>query len=279
MREFRPFDEHYRYRNFVFDPSRLNSNGHLRTGLAWEFSDAPTLPQPATNQFVYPTNLVAFPALLGATDSRWLYWHEFFPRPDNGLEEIGITLPDPGDNFVMGTGYRNLFGLPYLSAQLAWGSTTAATAALVAGGSIPFQLGFFYPETEQPTFQNNGYYFASVRHGVADAPLPGHADFAPTNTTSLLITSVGESDFRVAGCAKLAVTNGYTGVYGYLGQYFDTAFKMTNGVATTNETGILSPYGEFFPTEPGPTALITLPDLDTTNAAPPSSTSSNCNWT
>jgi hypothetical protein len=32
---------------------------------------------------------------------------------------------------------------------------------------------------------------------------------------------------------------------------------------TTNETGILSPYGEFFPTEPGCAALVTMPDIET----------------
>ncbi len=70
-------------------------------------------------------------------------------------------------------------------------------------------------------------------------------------------------DIAKTGYAKLAVTNGYAGVYGYLGQYFDKAYKTTNGVVTTNETGILSPYGEFFPTEPGLTALVTMSDLDT----------------
>jgi hypothetical protein len=59
------------------------------------------------------------------------------------------------------------------------------------------------------------------------------------------------------------VTNGYVNKYGYLQQYFDKAYRIgNNGTITTNETGLLSPYGEFFPTEPGPTALITLPDLD-----------------
>jgi hypothetical protein len=32
---------------------------------------------------------------------------------------------------------------------------------------------------------------------------------------------------------------------------------------TTNTTGVLSPYGNFFATEPGDVALVTMPDLDT----------------
>src|SRR5260370_26888241 len=30
-----------------------------------------------------------------------------------------------------------------------------------------------------------------------------------------------------------------------------------------DDAGILSPYGEFFPTMPGPVALVTMPDIDT----------------
>src|SRR6185295_1948064 len=69
--------------------------------------------------------------------------------------------------------------------------------------------------------------------------------------------------YTLAGWAKQTINNGYNDSFGYLQQYFDKAYKMTNSVATTNQTGILSPYGEFFPTEPGPTALVTMPDLDT----------------
>jgi hypothetical protein len=74
------------------------------------------------------------------------------------------------------------------------------------------------------------------------------------------------SPFQVFGYAKLAVfTPGgvNTGTYGYLGQYFTNAFEIgTNGV-TTNTTGVLSPYGSFFPTQPGPVALKAMPDPDT----------------
>ena len=35
-----------------------------------------------------------------------------------------------------------------------------------------------------------------------------------------------------------------------------------SGSVTAIETGILSPYGYFFPTEPGPAALVTLPNIE-----------------
>jgi hypothetical protein len=66
------------------------------------------------------------------------------------------------------------------------------------------------------------------------------------------------------GYAKMSVQNGYSGVYAYLGQYFDTAYKVnTNGTVTATNTGVLSPYGDFFATEAGRAALVTMPDIDT----------------
>ena len=60
--------------------------------------------------------------------------------------------------------------------------------------------------------------------------------------------------------AKQAITNGYSGKYAYLEQYFTNAYTIdANG---TNSAGLLSPYGEFFPMVPGPAALITMPDID-----------------
>ena len=69
----------------------------------------------------------------------------------------------------------------------------------------------------------------------------------------------------IAGYAKQAVLNGKTNVFAYLGQYFTNAFVMSNGIVTTNPAGILSEYGEFFPTIPGQVALMTKPDPDQTN--------------
>ena len=62
----------------------------------------------------------------------------------------------------------------------------------------------------------------------------------------------------------MAITNGYAGTYAYLEQYFTDALAIdANGNVTTNSAGVLSPYGEFFPTMAGPAALVTMPDIDT----------------
>ncbi|MCU0772487.1 MAG: hypothetical protein MUE94_12080 [Verrucomicrobia bacterium] len=64
----------------------------------------------------------------------------------------------------------------------------------------------------------------------------------------------------------MPLPNRYAGKFAYLGQYFDKAYKAKpDGTRSTNETGFLSPYGQFLPTEPGRTFLTTLPDGVSTN--------------
>ena len=67
---------------------------------------------------------------------------------------------------------------------------------------------------------------------------------------------------HIAGCAKQVTTHGAPNVFACLGQYFTNAVQMQNGVVTTNNAGIVSEYGSFFPTLPGQIALLTKPDPD-----------------
>lgn len=95
--------------------------------------------------------------------------------------------------------------------------------------------------------------------------MPIDDDFAVTNQTSaVMFGSVGQP-MILGSWAKYSISNSSPTKYAYLGQYFTTnAFKVnSSGNVTTTNTGIVSPYGEFFPTEPGPVALITMPDIDT----------------
>jgi pimeloyl-ACP methyl ester carboxylesterase len=176
--------------------------------------------------------------------------------------EIGVTWffdSDYNTFYAMANNTRNLFGLPFLSAKIAWGNTSDANVTLSAGGQVENVGGYFYPETAQPQFQTAEYDFWNVGTDL----LPGEDGFSPANQNHLMAVSVGSSA-QIAGYAKLAVANSYyTGVYGYLGQYFDQAYQInTNGTVTTSTTGVLSPYGQFFATQPGPAALVTMPDLD-----------------
>ncbi|OYT68280.1 MAG: hypothetical protein CFK52_15415, partial [Chloracidobacterium sp. CP2_5A] len=72
-----------------------------------------------------------------------------------------------------------------------------------------------------------------------------------------LLAAVGKK-LTVGGWAKLGITNGYADKLAYLGQYFDRAYKVgSNGLPTLDESGVLSPYGEFFPVEAGRFDLTT----------------------
>jgi len=248
-----PFEDNYFYRNFVFSLADVDDSGNMTT---WQ-TGSPTY------QFAMPSsNGETIPSLLATNNSRWLAY-------STDIDEMGVSwFLDQNSNFFyeMTNGVRNLFGLPLLSAEIVWGNTSGTTANLSAGGTVENVDGTFYPETAQPQFQTVEYDFWSVdrfgdeTYAIIDA-LPGSSNFTPTNTSRLMFSGVG-SAIDIAGYAKLSLRNGYSGVYGYLAQYFDAAYEMTNGTVSTKPTGVLSPYGQFFATEPGPAALVTMPDVD-----------------
>jgi hypothetical protein len=294
---YRPFEDNYFYRNFVFTPADSDINGNL-TGMLWYcnydyFYTGLGLQEPFVYQFQPPAGgVTTIPSLLGTNQARWLCSFRYTPAFDGNFEtndvyydmaDIGITYAfSPDGNQIIFTMVnsttRNYFGLPIQLVTAAYQSTDSGgnstghlvTQTLSPGNSLTlWNVANFYPQTAQPQFQTVEYDFWIPQLDW----LPGQSGFSPTNTSRLLVTSTGESSvwvygyegygvFNVAAYAKLSVQNGYSGVYGYLQQYFDKAYKITNGIVTTNTTGILSPYGSFFATEPGPAALVTMPDVD-----------------
>jgi pimeloyl-ACP methyl ester carboxylesterase len=267
-----PFENNYFYRNFVFSLSDVDDTGRMATGIDdvdYESAEYFTINNSPTYQFqgsmISGTNA---PALLATNETRWL---ASSPLDFYG-SDIGIwSYSDEGNSFLaMTNDLQNLFGLSFLSAGIAWGNASDSTNVLLAGGDIEDNAGgYTYPETAQPQFQTVEYDFwqESLNYGggfaaTVDA-VPGNPSFSTTNSSRQFFTSPG-SPIQIAGYAKLAVQNGYPGIYAYLGQYFDQAYEIgTNGVSTTTTTGVLSPYGSFFPTQPGPVALVTMPDVDT----------------
>ena len=257
--DFQPFYENYFFRNFAFSTDAIDDDGLITTGATWDYWGNPVLGYPLSYIFFVPTNDVAIPLALSANNSRWTYF------PDDYLVDFlpARGIGDLGDNYVLTNDFRNIYGLKFLSVLNAYGSDNGDIQELDAGHTIPEQGGYFYPETEQPELQTTNHYFGRT----GEDPLPGNASFSPTNTTPLMFTSstIG-SDYgwfalRVAAYAKQVIANGYSDSYGYLGLYFDKAYKVAdNGTVTPNETGVLSPYGEFLPTEPGTVAMVTMPE-------------------
>jgi hypothetical protein len=287
-----PFGENTLFRNFVFSSADVvpSTNwpysvlGHLSTGVSGNYNDYysnpsynPTplvLNEPAVYQFqLNTTNGGTIPALLPVNSTRWLCSYAL-DSPNSYYDGTNIILPYLGEIGVWGFGdvddgslwcavaanERNYWGLPFLSVLTACGNqdaTDVETNLLYASGQLENVSGYFYSETAQPQFKFVVYDFWSY------SPFPESTNFSTSQTSDLLMAGVGGS-LNVAGYAKLAWRHGYPGVYGYLGQYFDKAYKMdASGNVTTNITGVLSPYGQFFATEPGPAALVTMPDVDT----------------
>lgn len=258
----RPFDENYRYRNFLYiSNTNLDSSGFLNTGCAMNSDGSYSLPSNPVFQFVAPTNSITIPAL---DQSTWMQ-----PYPD--YQSLGIYVNGSGQ-FVLPNNISNWFGLHLSKVLLAHNhGGTLYLDTLNAGGTWPQtnDTYYFYSQFDQPQLQTVGYYFGRsdnpYNNGVQifGDPMPGDNDFSPTNAQPLMIAAVGQL-FQAAAFAKQVVQNGDTSKPVYVAQYFDKAYEVdANGNVTTNQTGILSPYGTFFPTEPGPTALVTMPDINT----------------
>jgi hypothetical protein len=283
---FLPFEENYFDRNFVYDSSYLDANGLTTTGVGGNFYDssyltitspetfADYLELPVAFEFAAPTNNdVPIASVLATNQTQWLATYALGSAQSYlGLIGVSPSQDESGNNtFTMTNDVPNYFGLSFLSAKIAWGNGEGESTTLSAGNTVEDNsAGYFYPQTAQPKFQTVGYDFWVAPNSFSQfytngMDYPGMNGPVNTHTNPVFITGVGQGGFQVAGYAKLAVTNSaYSGVYGYLGQYFTNAFEIdTNGNVTTNLTGVLSPYGNFFPTQPGPVALVTMPDPDT----------------
>jgi predicted esterase len=272
-----PFDDNYMYRNYAFDPAKVDSLGAL-TNLDLNFleeSDYPVFDLPPAYQFQFPpTSGTTVAPLLNANDTRWLCLYPILLL-DAADEDTTIGFStDPlggGDLWTLNNGVKNYWGLLFASAKVYYFDHEAnLTNSVVNAGNSLHGLGAgaaVYMEITQPQFQTGEYDFWNVPLSyyqyLGTNSIPGMTNFSTARTSDLLITTVGNPNFNIAGYAKLSVQNGYSGVYGYLQQYFDKAYKITNGIVTTNTTGVLSPYGQFFATQPGAVALVTMPDVDT----------------
>jgi len=265
-----PLQENYRLRNFAFAAANVDSTGKLTTGAAgWQYlndgsSGVEALVLQAPFTFYYSTtNTAVLPGLLAPSQTTWI-------TPYSAPTKVGITTGS--GQFSLPNNIYNYFGLKLLSVLVAHNhNSTLYLDTLNAGGSLPAtnDTYYFYPQYDQPQLQTTGYYFGKTDNeptpngGILDPdPLPGNNLFSPTNAQPLLLASVG-TPFQVAAFARQTIVNGDPGKPVYVSQYFDKAYKVdARGNVTTTQTGVLSPYVNFLPTEPGPVALVTLPSSD-----------------
>ena len=194
--------------------------------------------------------------------SSYLYYRNL-PIPagnPSGFAELGL-VPHTDATLSLNTGVRNIYGLPINSVQiLNSNSIWTVFPGQTIGPLVAGELSRFFANVASPALQTVSYYFTEAG---ANNPTPGASGFATAQTTSLLVVPWGEPT-SFTGWAKQNITNGYSGKFAYLQQYFDKAYKVnTNGAVTAQATGVLSPYGEFYPTETGPVALVTMADIET----------------
>lgn len=267
-----PFYENYLYKNLVYDFAVAAAAGsEFGTGAQW--ANGLTIDMPPLYSFTPPSAPATLSSVLATNSTTWLGGTTDIPLIEYQyfFEDLGISVYSNNNAFHynLSPGFRNRFGLEYKAMLFTYGSPITAGILQSEGelvlpnDQIP---GLYFPQVEEPQFTLAEYYFGSFTHkSFSDAfpPLPGQTEFSNTNISPLLIVPFGKLDYKLFGYAKLAIANAYNDVYGYLGQYFDNALLTTNGITTTNQTGIISRYGDFIPTEPGRIAVLTLPDLDT----------------
>lgn len=258
-----PIQENFMWRNFVFNAGDFATNA---AGTGGTFDSGQGMRAAYYPLYVFTGDPTQSPAALAfsTTNSPFLIEGLLYDNPGNPLvSDVGVTIDD-GWTYTAPSNVKNCFGLALQNVSF-WtnvvfpGNSCSFSVAdqLEAALSVNFADPLLYPVD---------FYFASQSAYILGTgpltPVPGAPGFSPTNTSPLLITAVGQP-ITVAGWAKEEILNGYSGKYAYAEQYFDKAYMIdTNGNVTTNQTGVLSPFGEFYPTQPGATALVTMPEVN-----------------
>jgi hypothetical protein len=273
LNEFKPFEDNCFYRNFIYSNlNDINANGSLVSGIAFQPYSIPVqIPSDAPYSFQEydfvsggGSNLLS--PLLTTNLQRVCS-----PYPHAG--NIGLYTVN-GTNLAFAPNQVNIFGLAYQSILGFYSAAGSLDSQLFQPHSVfPNETDsgyteYFYPLVAAPQLQTSGYFFgAPYREQMAGDQLPGEPGFSPTNTTGVIIAVAGQPCL-ISAWAEEQIVNGNANTPGYLQQYFDKAYTLdTYGDRSTNQTGILSEYGDFFPTDPGIVVLTTKTNFDGTQGS------------
>jgi hypothetical protein len=276
---FLPFENDSVLRAFCFGTNRFDAYGNpTDVGYDGYFSLLPTM-----NTWDYYFDALAYvqsgntnvPARqLDPDTTQYIFYGP--ANDDNDVPDLGMTWDQSIPGWRISSDPRNVYGLRILSIICVKATQTPQPLTYYTAspnGIIPEMgttnnpgSGWLYVETENPVFQKTGFHFITEAYGSSTLTGPGWAYWNSVPNTNSLVTSVGTQSFFYLW-TQLTVSNADPGTVSYLQDYFDKAYQMdANGNVTTNQTGVLSEYGDFFPTEPGPVALVTKPDLATAQA-------------
>jgi hypothetical protein len=256
LHEFKPFQENWLYRNWCDGAVEDVNEGILRTGVGYALGGGLYRSARTIFESKYVFEEVSYvrngtPGLaaeqLGGERGRWIYQGILGAFP---IEALGLD----GDG-RLGVALANVFGLGCRAVRGAEQIWPYATITAGVGETLrPVEQSLFL-DVAEPVLQTEEYYFASRAEEVV-----GGTGWGPGSKTPLFVIPAGRP-WWVAGWAKQRIVNGADGKHAFVGQYFDKAYKTdAQGKRTTQETGILSEYGHFFPTEPGRAILTTKPD-------------------
>ena len=149
----RPFEDNcYTYYNFVFNLTNMTSDGLLDAFAdyyvdGWYGGEPLWWTVPPPSQFTLSdttTNGTAIPALLNSTNSGWLasgltvWWNGNDPYGNDNYYEVANELAE-STNFIdtMDGSVSNLYGLTFLSTELAWGNSSPQTALCIPATAQP----------------------------------------------------------------------------------------------------------------------------------------------
>ena len=189
-----PFDENYRYRNFLYiNTTNLDSSGFLNTGCSVDEDGNYSLQVNPVFQLIIPTNSTTIPALAAST----------LAQPYNSYQPLGMYV-NGSSQFVLPSNIYNYFGLHLSAVLIAHAHAgTLYLDTLSAGGTWPAtnDTYYFYPQFDQPELETTGYYFGRMYDQwtggivtdptIPGDPLPGNSNFSPTNAQPLLIVGMG----------------------------------------------------------------------------------------
>ena len=268
--EFQPFEDNYFFQNWIYSSNNIfdvasGFQGYIDTDLFNTVSAYFFYPAPSNifQTYFYVTNSVhpAITSVLSDSVARWIYYFDASSEEPADFEDIGIYQASDG-TLTVTNNCHNLYGLSLNSILYPAGNGDSNDFQVASPGSTIEQRasGSWFFEFATPVLETVGYYFP--RPGID--PQPGETTFTVTNATAPFIIIPFGQPFLISAWARQSLLNGYLGNFAYPQQYFDKAFLAnTNGDISTNETGILSEYGNFFPTQPGKVFLTTKPDGET----------------
>jgi alpha-tubulin suppressor-like RCC1 family protein len=272
-----PFTANYYLENFILDTSRTNINQSPEGVTNFNFT------------INFATNVPA-PPILTHADPYWVMQPGFFADqyyPDYiNTTNWGVTVTSTQTVATLESGIDNLFNLPFETGCIVFAEdadggeiSLCEYAPIDPGDSIASDapsnhlVSTYGSWCPAPALQFTNYYLAPLDNIAGNtfslptntpSPLPIDDSFAVTNQTPAVMFGAVGQPMIIGAWAKYLIQGSSPTKYAYLGQYFTTnAYEVNDsGNITTTNTGIVSPYGEFFPTEPGPVALITMTNAD-----------------